>query len=201
MMKTGTIITLGISFLMLGVALGVKPGQSAPAFECKDINGKVHRLGDYEGKIIVIEAFNYGCPFVKYHYNSEAMQELQKTYTEKGIVWLIVNSTNPKHSDYIPPEQAKALVEKLKIKATAYLHDPDGKVGKAYDLRTTPHMVVIDKEGKVVYTGAIDDTPATSGDPRKARNYVKEVLDALLEGKQPTIQQTKPYGCTVKYAE
>lgn len=195
------IIAAVLAIGTVGVVLAIGPGDPAPDFACKDIFGKVHKLSDYKGKIIVLEAYNFGCPFCANHYKTGAMQELQEQYTKKGVVWLLVNSVNPQHPNYRTEEQAQAEWKRLKIKATAWLHDADGKVGKAYDLRTTPHMVVIDKDGKIAYWGAIDDRPATSGDPRTARNYVKEVLDALLAGKEPPVKRTRPYGCSVKYAD
>ena len=88
-----------------------------------------------------------------------------------------------------------------KIKAAAWLDDGSGAIGKAYGLRTTPHMVVIDKEGTVAYNGAIDDNPSTDENPRKARNYVREAIDKLVAGQKPSVTTTKPYGCPVKYAE
>ena len=179
----------------------VKPGDPAPNFQAKDIFGKVHRLSDYKGKIIVLEAFNLGCPFCRNHYKTGAMQELQKQFRAKGVVWLLIDSVHKGHPDYVTPKEAQKLWKKYKIQATAWLKDTDGTIGHAYGLRTTPHMIVIDKNGKVVYTGAIDDRPSARGDPRKAHNYVKEVVEALLKGKPAPIHQTRPYGCSVKYAK
>jgi len=176
-------------------------GKPAPDFTATDITGKTHRLSDYKGKIVVLESYNYGCPYVVYHYKSKAMQELQAELTEKGVIWLLVNSVHPGHSDYRTLEAARKEWDQLGIKATAWLHDSSGAVGKAYGMRTTPHMFVIDKDGVLVYQGAIDDRAATSGDPRKARNYVREVVNKLLAGEKPEVTQTKPYGCSVKYAD
>ncbi|MGC8742897.1 MAG: redoxin domain-containing protein [Verrucomicrobiia bacterium] len=174
-------------------------GQTAPEFTAKDINGKIHKLADYKGKIVVLESYNLDCPFCANHFKSGAMQELQGWATGQGVVWLVVNSVNPKNPSHRSPEQAKKEFESQKMKATAWIDDSDGKVGKAYGLKTTPHIVIVDKDGNVAYNGAIDDRPATSGDPRTARNYVKEALQNLLSGKPVEVKQTKPYGCGVKY--
>lgn len=189
--------------LCLGMAAGVSgeavPGKAAPAFRATDLEGKVHQLSDFKGKIVVLEAYNLDCPFCAHHYQTGAMQDLQAWARSKGVVWLLVNSVhrgNPSHRD---PAAAKKEFARQKIKATAWLEDASGQVGKAYGLRTTPHLVVIDPTGVVAYAGAIDDQPATSGDPRKARNYVREALEALLAGKPVEVATTKPYGCSVKY--
>jgi len=114
--------------------------------------------------------------------------------TAKDVVWLTVNAS------YDSANQAKKEAEDKKIKATAVVHDPAGKIGKAYGFKTTPHMIVIDKEGKVAYNGAIDDKAVTEGDPRAAKNYVKEAVAKLQAGEPVAVAKTKSYGCGVKYA-
>ncbi|MGC8886528.1 MAG: redoxin domain-containing protein [Verrucomicrobiia bacterium] len=199
-MKKITISAIILSIAMLNIAYGeAVVGKPAPEFTAKDINGKMHKLADYKGKIVVIEAYNLDCPFCANHFKTGAMQELQGWATGQGVVWFVVNSVNPKNPSHRTPEQAKKEFESQKMKATAWIDDSDGKLGKAYGLKTTPHIVIIDKEGNVAYNGAIDDRPATSGDPRTARNYVKEALQNLLAGKPVEVKQTKPYGCSVKY--
>src|SRR5438045_4566045 len=163
------------------------PGKPAPAFTAKDINGKTHKLSDYKGKIVVLEEYNLDCPFCANHFNSGAMQELQKYATSKGVVWLLVDSANAKSASYRDPAAAKKEFEAEKMKATAWIDDSSGAIGKAYGLKTTPHMVVIDKNGVVAYNGAIDDKPSTDEDPRKARNYVREAIDQLLAGQKPKV--------------
>jgi peroxiredoxin len=176
-------------------------GKPAPDFTATDITGKTHRLSDYKGKIVVLESYNYNCPFVRKHYKPGAMQELQAELTQKGVVWFVVNSVHPGHGDHRTREAALKEWSELGIKATAWLDDSSGAIGKAYGMRTTPHMFVIDKDGILVYEGAIDDQPSSSGDPRKARNYVREVVNKLLAGEKPEVTQTRPYGCSVKYAD
>ena len=175
-------------------------GKASPDFTATDILGKIHKLRDYQGKIVVLEAYNLDCPFCANHFKTGAMQELQAELTGKGVVWLVVNSTNPKNPSYRTPEKAKEEWDAQKMKATAWLDDSSGTIGKAYGMKTTPHMFVIDKEGVLVYQGAIDDRAESSGDPRKARNYVREAVSKLLAGEKPAVSQTKPYGCGVKYA-
>ena len=70
----------------------------------------------------------------------------------------------------------------MKIKATAWIDDHDGSLGRLYGMKTTPHMFVIDQNGTLVYQGAIDDRPEPEGDPRKARNYGRETITRPMVG-------------------
>jgi peroxiredoxin len=190
-------------FALLGLVssalAAAEVGAPAPDFTGTDINGKTHKLSDYKGKIVILESYNLDCPYCHNHYRTGAMQELQRDLTAKGVVWLVVNSVNPNHPSHRSAEAAKKEWTAQKMAATAWLDDSSGKIGKAYGMRTTPDMFVIDKEGVLVYAGAIDDRPAPSGDPRTARNYVREAVQKLQAGAKLLVTQTKPYGCGVKY--
>ncbi len=192
---------LGIlgSGLTLNAFAEAKVGKPAPEFTAKDINGKIHKLSDYQGKIVVLESYNQDCPYCHNHYRTGAMQELQRDLTAKGVVWLLVNSVSPKSASHRTADEARKEWAKHKIQATAWLDDSSGKIGQTYGMRTTPHMFVLDKNGLVAYEGAIDDRAEPEGDPRTARNYVREAVDKLLAGERPTVTQTQPYGCGVKY--
>jgi peroxiredoxin len=174
-------------------------GKPAPDFTATDINGKTHKLSDYKGKIVVLEEYNLDCPFCRNHFKTGAMQELQAEITGQGAIWLLVNSVGARNPAYRNPEAARKEWATQKIKATAWLDDSSGELGKKYGMRTTPHMFVIDKEGILAYQGAIDDRPSADGDPRTARNYVREAIRALKAGEKVKVSQTKPYGCGVKY--
>ncbi|MFQ6037522.1 MAG: thioredoxin family protein [Candidatus Aminicenantales bacterium] len=177
-------------------------GKTAPDFALPDSHGKTHRLSDCAGKIVVLEWLNHGCPFVGKHYRSGNMQELQKTYTGKGIIWFSVISSAPGKQGYCTPEQANTITEEKHAAPTAVLLDPEGTVGKLYGAKTTPHMFIIDKQGILVYNGAIDDIRSTNvEDIPKAKNYVRMALDELLAGKDVTVTTTQPYGCSVKYKD
>jgi peroxiredoxin len=202
-MKTKLLITL-LTCVAASVSFAdeLKVGSPAPAFTLKDSTGKEHSLSDYKGKFVVLEWFNEGCPFVKKHYTSGNMQKLQAEYTGKDVVWLSINSSAPGEQGHMTAESAPKTISDWKIKATTILFDHDGKVGKMYGAKTTPHMYVIDKEGKLVYQGAIDSKPtANSADIDGAENYVKVALDSTMAGKPVANASTKPYGCSVKYAK
>lgn len=195
-----TLILLAAMALALTVQ-AVETGKPAPDFTATDINGKTVKLSDYKGKIVVIESYNSDCPFCNNQYKTGAMQALQKDLAAKGVVWLLVNSVNPNNPSHRTPEQAKAEMADKKIVATAWIDDGSGAVGHLYNMKTTPHMFVIDKDGVLVYDGAIDNQPDPVHDPNKAENYVNGTITALLAGKPVTVSQTKPYGCSVKYAD
>jgi peroxiredoxin len=179
----------------------VETGKPAPDFTGTDITGKAVKLSDYAGKIVVIESYNSDCPFCNNHYKTGAMQALQTDLAARGVAWLLVNSVNPKNFSHRTPEQAKQEIADKKIVATAWIDDSSGTIGHLYGMETTPHMFVIDKSGTLVYDGAIDNQPDPSHDPTKARNYVREAVDEVIAGKSVTVSQTKPYGCSVKYAD
>jgi peroxiredoxin len=176
-----------------------QPPQSsskrAPSFELKSFDGKTVKLTDYRGKIVVMEWFNFECPFSKYHYETKnTMAQLAKKYKSKNVVWFAVNSTN-----HTTPEANIKFSQKNKL-AFPILDDRSGKVGRAYGAKTTPHIFVINPRGRIVYDGAIDDSPL--GKKKEGvTNYVDNVLAELTTGKAVSTKNTKPYGCTVKYAK
>jgi peroxiredoxin len=177
-------------------------GQPAPAFTLTDSNGTTHSLADFKGKVVVLEWWNPECPFVGKHYGSGNMQKLQKEWTGKGVVWLTVNSSAQGKQGYVDGAKANALMKEKSGAPTAILLDHDGKVGRAYGAKTTPHMFVIDAKGTIVYAGGIDDKPSTDqADIATAKNYVSAALAEVTAGKPVTIASSTPYGCSVKYAD
>ena len=182
-------------------AFAVEVGKPAPDFTGTDINGKTVKLSDYKGKIVVIESYNSDCPYCHNQYKSGAMQALQKDLAAKGVVWLLVNSVNPKNSSHRTPEQARQEMAAEKMDVAAWINDSSGAVGHLYDMKTTPDMYVINKAGVLVYEGAIDNKADPFHDPRTANNYVTDAVNALLADKPVAVTETKPYGCGVKYAD
>jgi peroxiredoxin len=180
-------------------AFAAEIGQPAPDFTGTDIHGKTVKLSDYKGKIVVLESYNSDCPFCHNQYQSGATQELQKQLTDQGVIWLMVDSVNPRNPSHRTDAQAQQEWADLKIAATAWIDDSSGTIGHLYGMKTTPHVFVVDKSGKLVYEGAMDNQPDPFHDPRTARNYVRETVDDLLAGKPIAVSETKPYGCSVHY--
>ena len=181
-------------------AAAVKPGAPAPGFTAMAISGGAVNLGQYAGQIVILEWTNDGCPFVQKHYDSGNMQGLQRRYTQEGNIWLTIASSAPGEEGYVTPAAAKADLARWRAAPTDYLLDPDGVVGHLYDARATPHMVVIDRSGRIAYMGAIDDTPSTRlADVKTAKNYLVAALDEIAAGKPVTVASTRAYGCSIKY--
>jgi hypothetical protein len=129
------------------------------------------------------------------------MQKLQKEFTGKDVVWLTIDSSAPGAQGYLTPEEAKKQLAEWNMNPTALLLDPQGKVGQEYKATNTPHMFVINPEGKLIYEGAIDSKPSADADDiQSATNYVKAALEESTAGKPVSTAQTKAYGCSVKYA-
>jgi hypothetical protein len=195
-------LVVGLSLLPGGLgAQGQTPavGDPAPDFQLTCLDGNTHSLSDYKDKIIVLEWTNPGCPVVQRHYKAGLMPALQKECLDKGVIWLVINSTNPGHANYRPAEDLKRVYGEWKARFTAYFMDPDGTTGKSFGAKTTPHMFIIDKEGKLAYTGAVDDDPQGTRPDRL--NYVRLAVDSLFKGEPIETTTTRSYGCSVKYAD
>jgi peroxiredoxin len=203
-MKTPKFVMLALMAAMVIfpglLCAAVTTGKIAPDFSLTDTNGQKVSLRDFKGKTVVLEWFNYECPFVIKHYGSGNMQKLQKEYTDKGVVWLSINSSAKGKQGNYSSEEMNRLAKERQVASTAILLDENGQVGQSYGAKTTPHMFIIDKDGNVVYQGAIDDKPSVDpSDIPAARNYVKDALDSILAGQPVADASTKSYGCSVKY--
>lgn len=176
-------------------------GATATNFKARDASGNIVELASFRGKTVVLEWHNPGCPFVKKHYNSGNMQKTQAAAAGQGVVWLTINSGAEGQQGHMKGPEALQFVSGAKAKPAAYLLDPMGLVGKAYGAKTTPHMYIISPAGKLVYRGGIDDKPtADAADIATARNHVTAALAEIRAGKPVSVADTRPYGCSVKYA-
>lgn len=175
-------------------------GAAAPDFSLVDSTGSTVTLAQLKGKIVVLEWFNPNCPFVKKFYSNGDMQRFQGEAIAKGAAWLTISSSAEGKSGHVSREAAQSVRAEHDMKSTALLLDTDGVAGKAFGARTTPHLFVIDKEGKIAYAGAIDSEASTDPDDIKgATNYVLSSIDALNAGRNVDPATTEPYGCGVKY--
>jgi len=199
MIKKSVVLFLFV-FTAIAFSQEAKLNELAPNFKLFDSNGNEHSLSDFNEKLVVLEWINYECPFVKKHYNSRNMQSLQEKYTKEGVIWLTICSSAESKQGNFANDEINSRSKKHNAKFTAYLVDENGKVGKMYGAKTTPHMYIIDKNGKLVYAGGIDDKASTDlEDIKGAKNYVSLALDELLAGKNVSVQSSKSYGCSVKY--
>ena len=177
-------------------------GQPAGNFRLMDADGKAVTLSQFKGRPVVLEWNNPGCPFVQKHYDSGNMQAAQAKAKAMGAAWLTINSGAPGKQGHMTGAEAKAFLAAQKAQPTAYLLDPQGRVGKGYGAKTTPHMYLIDASGKLVYQGGIDDKPtANKADIPGARNHMLAALGEVKAGKKVSVPEARPYGCSVKYAD
>jgi peroxiredoxin len=176
----------------------LKPGDAAPDFSLKDLEGKEVKLSGLKGKTVVLEWFNPECPFVVYaHGEGGPLRDMAKSYADKELVWLAINS-GAEGKQGAGLEKSKKGVEDYGMEHPVLL-DTDGSVGKLYGAKTTPQMFVIDPEGKIAYMGGLDNAPRGEAQGDKVENYTKDAIDAVLAGQAPARSESKPYGCSVKY--
>ncbi len=175
-------------------------GKPAPKFVLTDHEGNEVDLAKFKEKTIVLEWFNPECPFVVYAYQEGPLLATAKMAREKGVVWLAVNSGAPGMQG-TGLEKNKKYHEEWKM-AHPILFDEEGEVGRRYAARTTPQIVVIDKEMKVAYMGALDNAPrGRIPEGEEYQNYAEMALTNLLAGEPVEVKKTRPYGCSVKYAK
>jgi peroxiredoxin len=207
MKRLAAVLAAAALVLAAGAALHPTPaaaaaavGQAAPDFTLTDVKGAKQSLSSYKGKWVVLEWVNYDCPFVQKHYGSGNMQKLQKTYTGKGVTWLSINSSAAGKQGNFTNAEIESRAKTYGAAFSDYLVDADGTVGRSYGAKTTPHMYIVDPQGKLVYAGGIDDKPSTDkADVASAKNFVSQALDEALAGKAISVASSTPYGCSVKY--
>lgn len=199
MMKSILLSTIA-GALALVTATAAEIGQPAPAFSAKDLKGKEVSLSDLKGKTVVLEWVNFSCPFVKKHYGSGNMQKLQSHAASKEVVWITVNSSAEGKQGYLEASKMGELATEQGVKSAHFVMDTDGTIGKAYDAKVTPQMVIINKDGVLAYDGAIDSNPSTDqADVATADKLFANALEAVLAGSEVENGKNKPYGCGVKY--
>ena len=175
--------------------------KPAPGFDAVGADGRPLKLDAYKGKTVVLEWTNHECPFVAKHYDSGNIPNLQKDAAGKGVVWLQVVSSAPGKQGFVDGATARKLNGDRKAAPAATVLDADGKIGKLYGAQTTPHIFIVNAAGQLVYKGGIDSIPtANKDDLAKAENYVVAALTAIGAGKPVEKANTKPYGCSIKYA-
>jgi peroxiredoxin len=197
---TATALATALTLCAHQAALAdAKVGQPAPSFTLTDAAGKSHSLADFKGKTVVLEWTNAECPFVKKHYSGN-MQKQQGQATSQDVVWLTINSSASGKQGHVDGKGAQQVIARVGGKQTAYLLDAPGKVGRAYNAKTTPHMYVIDGAGTLQYAGGIDSiASADTDDIAKATQYVPQALSDLQAGKPVRVATSQPYGCSIKY--
>jgi len=173
----------------------LKIGDPAPSFRLPSVDGKDYSLRDFKDKKVVIVMFSCNhCPTVKAY--EGRFIELQDDYKEKGVTLIAVNANDDKKY----PEDS---FENMKIRAKEkgfnflYLRDESQKVAKAYGAERTPEVFVFDKKRILRYHGRIDDNVHEPDQIRQ--RYLRDAIDAMLEGRDVPLEETEPVGCTIKW--
>jgi peroxiredoxin len=182
--------------------VGAKIGEVAPDFTLSDLEGNEVQLSSFKGKPVVLEWFNPECPYVNLSHTKGSLVDTAARHSKDGVVWLAINSGAPGKQGHGVEKNREGKV-RFNLEHPI-LSDADGKVGRAYGAQRTPHLFVIDKDGKLVYRGAIDNSPdAEKGSPQGGTliNYVDAALASLAKGEAVATPFTQPYGCSVKYGD
>lgn len=176
----------------------IEIGKPAPAFSLPNLAGETVNLADHAGKVVVLEWFNPGCPFVKQaHGDAGGLETMANSWTDKDVVWLAINSGSPGKQGTGVDTNKKA--QKDWSMKHPILLDESGEVGRSYAAKTTPQMVVIDPKGNQVYNGALDNAPFGKPKGDALDPITERVLAAVTAGGASPQGQSKPYGCSVKY--
>ena len=175
----------------------IDPGAKAPDFAAPGADGRIHHLSDYVGKIVVLEWTSPACPYTGMKYQDGAMQALQKRAGAEGAVWIAIDTAAPGRPGYLTPAGMRARIASTGMHVAAFLSDADGHIGREYGAKTTPHLFVVGRDGRLAYEGAVDDNPAAElpGGP----SYVGAAIADLRAGKPVETPETLPYGCAVEY--
>jgi peroxiredoxin len=175
----------------------VEIGASAPDFTAPGADGQMHHLADYAGKVVVLEWTSPVCPFTAAKYKSGAMQALQRYAAAHHMIWLSIDTAAANRLGYLTASAARSRVAKTHAKITAFLFDPDGHIGRLYGARVTPSFFIVDRDGRLVYQGDMDD--ASLGEPGSGRRFVRSALEALAAGQSVGESETEPHGCAIEY--
>jgi peroxiredoxin len=196
-------VALLVAICLAAVALAGKYnktlsiGDAAPDFSgLEGVDGKTHSLADLKDKDVVVLCFTCNtCPYAV-DYEDRLIALAKKFESEGGKAALVAINPNLVKDDLLAAMQERAKKKSFNF---PYLHDaPKQEVAKSYGATYTPEFVVLDKERKVVYLGAMDDSP----DGKKiTKKYVEEAVAAALAGKSPTTAETPAIGCAVRYVK
>lgn len=160
-------------------------GTVAPKFSLNTFNGEKTGLSEYQDKVVVLEWINPECPVTTYYYRKKTTTTLADKYARQGVVWLSVNSTLSQ-DDQLTTE----FIDTHNI-THPVLNDAAGEVARLYYVQRTPHIVIIDRQGKIAYSGAIDNALPR---PKNGRivSFVDKALTELLAGGPVTLSSTNP---------
>lgn len=199
---TAAVLALAGAFFLLSCAKAddkvghfnkvIKPGAAAPDFkDLQGTDGKKHSLADYKDKDVVVLVITCNhCPVAQAY--QDRIMEFTKQYAgPDSKVAVVAINVNNNDEDKLEEMTARA---KEKGYNFPYLYDPSQNTGRQLGATVTPEFFVLDKERKVVYMGAMDNTIKSP-----TVNYLEPAVKAALKGETPEIQETRGHGCGVQY--
>lgn len=173
----------------------LKPGDPAIPFSLPGVDGNEHALSDYAGKSAVAVIFSCNhCPYVRAW--EDRMVQIQADYADEGVQLIAISAND---AQKYPADSFPMMKERAQEKGFnfPYLYDESQEVAAAYGATRTPEVFLFDRQGRLHYHGAIDDNYEN---PRAVRHhYLRNALDAVLAGQAPSLAETPPVGCTVKW--
>ncbi len=175
-------------------SVGLPIGSTAIDFDLKGTDGKKYSLGSFKDKKAVVVVFSCNhCPYVQAY--EDRMVQIQKDYAGKGVTLVAINSNDDQN---YPEDSFPNMVSRVKAKGLnfPYLRDESQEIAKAYGAICTPHIFAFNQARKLVYKGRIDD----NRDPSAVKRHdLRLALDSILAGHEPSVQETRPFGCSVKW--
>ena len=181
-------------------AVGQDVGEPAPAFSLYSILDETHTLEQYQGNYVVLEWMNFRCRIVDQLYKEKTLPTMQSEFREQGVVWLSIVSDAEGKQGQVGSEKMLKQIEKREGSQDAVLLDLNGIVGRMYSAKVSPHMVLIDPAGVLIYLGAIDNQPPGDDfDEEPHINYVANALEQAMNGEPVQYPITEAYGCPIRY--
>ena len=164
-------------------------GDQAPPFELPGVDGRNHSLADYDGQPVAVIFSCCHCPYVMAW--EERMNDVARDYA--GRAGVVAINSNDHLGDSFEDMKRRARERRFVF---PFLRDETQEVATAYAASRTPEVFVFDGERRLVYHGAPD---SDYRDPNGAEPYLRRALDAVLAGRTPSVQETPPVGCTIKW--
>jgi peroxiredoxin len=170
--------------------------DTAPFFQLQGVDGTEHSLESYAAAevLVLIQSCNH-CPYVQAW--EGRMKAIQADYGDRGVQLVALNSNDSVRYPEDSFEEMRKRAERQGFNFD-YLWDEEQSVGRALGAERTPEVFVFDRERKLAYHGAIDDS---RNELDVSQHYVREALDARLEGREPEVAETSITGCSVKWRQ
>jgi peroxiredoxin len=167
-------------------------GEHAPTFSLPDTQGIMHSPGDASATVVVFTCNH--CPYaIAWH---QRIIDVARDYLDRNVRMLAVNSNDAHRYPRDSTEAMRARVQAGEFDGVPYLRDESQEAARAYDAQTTPDLFLLDSHLRLRYRGAPD---GDYDDPSQNAAFLRDALDALLDGRDPSPAQTTPIGCSIKW--